>query len=566
MSDLAQRLFQTLSVSASRLAYVRFQSLARRAGDVNRELLQRILKRQQDTDFGRRHSFSAIHDVRDFQRAVPLATYDDIRSDIERMARGEQNVLTVDPVTAFALSSGTTGTEKLIPLTAYSLGRAREQFFYSRGALLKAIPAAGETGPGVLLMGAIMRGQTEAGIPTGALTAITMSSMLKSRYMPLLSPPEVYLVRKHVDALYLHLLFALAEPSVRFLTAAFASTLLDFLQLLEARWPALVQDLRSGMLNPEIELPPELAGPIRARLRAHPERARILAREAERGFDGIARRIWPKLAYTSAITTGSFAIYAEKLHRYLGDLPNSSSALASSEAFLGISAGVGSSAYTLLPTSAFFEFIPADELDAPEPPTKGIDELEPGGRYEIVVTTFSGLYRYRMGDVVEVEGHLARLPQVRFLYRRGSLLNIAGEKTSEHATRQALTQALAKEGLEIVDFSAMEDVEHTPKRYVFFVELAPRDRAANVPQIEVHLEQALREANPYYVTLRARLGPLLFVPVKPGTFQGLRELLVQRGASATQVKVPRLVHEGPLAQFLRDHRAATGETPQAQDQ
>lgn len=547
-------LLESAFITASRLAKKRFDLQAWRAGEVNEQVLRRILERQADTEFGRRHDFRALRTVRDFQRAVPVCTYDDLRADIERMARGEKNVLTRDEVIHFGLSSGTTGSQKRLPFTDYSRRRLAVLALVMRGALYEAIPAARRGGRGVVLMSAILAGKTEGGHPTGAVTSLMVDSMLKGKFKSWLSPDEVFFVPKQPDAHYLHLLFGLAERNLAFLNAPFASGLLDMFQLLEARWPALVEDLGRGTLSAEIALPPALEGPIRARLAAHPARARELAREFERGFSGIAPRIWPEITHATAVTSGSFQHYTDKLARYLGGVPLFSSLYVATEGLLGINLGLGKVVYALLPSSAFFEFIPAADLEAEQPATRLLGELVVGERYEIVLTTFAGLYRYRLGDVVEVVGHHHRTPVVEFIHRRGSLLNIAGEKTSEAAAQEALRQALSAAGMELVDFATMEDLEHTPKRYVFFVELDARGQMVDVDKLAEGLEEALRRANPYYVTLRARLGPLAFYQVQPGTFRALRELLIRRGASPNQVKIPRVVTEGPLAELLRERR------------
>jgi len=554
MHPIVTSLIESAFIAASRLAKRRFDAQAPRAGEVNRDLLLRILRRQEDTEFGRRHDFRSLRSVQDFQRALPVSTYDDIRADIERMARGEANVLTRDPVVAFGLSSGTTGNQKLIPFTTYANRRSVNLSLIMRGAVYEAIPASRRGGRGILLMSGVMAGKTEGGFPTGAATALVVNDMLKGRLKFWNSPDEVFLIRKQTDAHYLHLLFGLAHPGLTTLNAPFASGLLDFFQLLEARWPALVDDLGRGTLSADVTLAPELDAPIRARLRAHPARARALGREFEKGFSGIARRIWPALSHASAITGGSFHLYADKLTGYLGDLPLISSFYGATEAMMGVNLGTDKPVYAMLPTSAFWEFIPADELDAERPSTRLLDEVTRGERYEIVLTTFTGLYRYRLGDVIEVVDHHGRTPVVEFVHRRGSLLNIAGEKTSEQAARHALTEALSRAGMELVDFSTMEDLGATPKRYVFFVELDARGQPVDVPQLAEWLEEALRRANPFYATLRARFGPIALYPVQPGTFRALRELLISRGASPSQVKIPRVVTEGPLSQLLMDRR------------
>ncbi|WP_437755693.1 GH3 auxin-responsive promoter family protein [Sorangium sp. So ce1389] len=558
MRSILPTLVHSAFVGAGRLARLHFEVQARRAGAVNERLLQSILRRHQHTEFGRRHRFSAIRSASDFQRAVPLGTYDELRADIERMARGERNVLTADPVTAFALTSGTTGTQKLVPFTALMERSLLQHLLVSRGALFEAIPASREARHAVALMSTLMTGRTEGGFPTGSVSTFMMRSLLQRRSGLWTSPPEAFLVPTQADALYVHLLFALAEPAIGAIAAPFASGLLDFFQILGARGPALVEDLGRGALRGELAIPPELDQPIRARLRPHPERARAVARELERGLDGIAPRLWPGLSHVSGATGGTFRLYAEKLARYLGGVPIHSPIYISSEAMLGVNLDPDETAYALLPSSVFYEFIPADELDAERPSVRRIDELSEGQRYEVVVTTHGGLYRYRMGDVIEVARHHRRAPEVAFIYRRGSLLNIAGEKTSEHAIHHALDQALSKEALGLVDFSTMEDAESAPKRYVVFVELTEGSRPASVERLAARLDDALREANPYYATLRGRFGPLSLHVVQPGTFRELRALMIRRGASPSQAKVPRVVTEGPLAELLMRRRDVPG--------
>ena len=81
-------------------------------------VLQRIVRRNRDTWFGRAHRFASIGALREFQKAVPLSTYDDYRCTIERIAGGEQNVLTADRVRLLQPTGGATGCEKLIPYTS----------------------------------------------------------------------------------------------------------------------------------------------------------------------------------------------------------------------------------------------------------------------------------------------------------------------------------------------------------------------------------------------------------------------------------------------------------------
>src|SRR5437868_3991953 len=94
-----------------------FRRATRRVAATQARLLAGIVRRNRDTDFGRRHRFDLIRTPAEFQRAVPLTTADDYREDVERIAAGAANVLTAEPVRLLEPTSGTTGGEKLVPYT-----------------------------------------------------------------------------------------------------------------------------------------------------------------------------------------------------------------------------------------------------------------------------------------------------------------------------------------------------------------------------------------------------------------------------------------------------------------
>src|SRR6476661_5570169 len=80
-------------------------------------LLERILRQNRETWFGCKHGFARIHDEREFQNAVPIATYSDFVNDVDRIAAGERNVLTAEDVQLFEPTGGSSSGEKLIPYT-----------------------------------------------------------------------------------------------------------------------------------------------------------------------------------------------------------------------------------------------------------------------------------------------------------------------------------------------------------------------------------------------------------------------------------------------------------------
>ena len=76
---------------------------------------------------------------------------------------------------------------------------------------------------------------------------------------------------------------------------------------------------------------------------------------------------------------------------------------------------IGSGTYVLVPRAMFFEFIPIELADSE---IVFADQVEVGKSYEVIITTVSGLYRYRLGDVVKVVGFYNSTPLIEFLYRQ----------------------------------------------------------------------------------------------------------------------------------------------------
>ncbi|HWJ03114.1 MAG TPA: GH3 auxin-responsive promoter family protein, partial [Verrucomicrobiae bacterium] len=287
-----------------------------------------------------------------------------------------------------------------------------------------------------------------------------------------------------------------------------------------------------------------------------PRRAEELHAEFAKGFRGIAHRVWPRMTYVSCVIGGSFNIYLERLRYYTEGLPVYSAIYGATESLIGVATKLDDATYAVTPRQAYYEFIPVEEADEPSPPAYDLDELEVGKLYEIVITNFSGFYRYRIGDVIKVVGHYNQAPVVEFMYRKGQLLNLAGEKTPELAVQYAIQSVLTACGAEVKDYTTYLDLSGTVGCYRFYIEVRKRDESEfNAREIRDALENCLAEANPsYHRALSAkRIAPLDLKLVKEGTFEGLRYKLIKRGASNNQVKIPRLVKDEQLLSFLEQN-------------
>lgn len=540
----------------------KFEEDTRRATEVNQAVLKEILRLNSESEYGRKYRFSSVITAADYQKQVPLTDYEDYRPYIERMANGETNVLTSLPVIYFGQSSGTTGKSKLIPVTAESRKVVNSHMMLlTQGMLLKTVPAARSGGRGLFLMNSVKAGSTKGGIPIGAATSGGMNSM--QSIVPYLwtSPPEILQLQNQRTALYLHLLFALQEINLAYINAPFPSPILQLFRMLEQEWPNLVADLDEGKIDRHLELAPDIRSRLAKRMRPNAMRAKQLAMEASQGMENIAHRLWPKLQYVCCVAGGSFSIYMDKLRWYTGAIPYYSAVYSASEAMIGICTRTNDTSYVLTPRTAYHEFIPVAEAEMPNPTVLNLGQLEKGESYEVVVTNYAGLYRYKLGDVVKVVDYYHESPVIEFLYRKGQLLNVAAEKTSEEAVLAALKNSARQWGTDILDYTTTTDLDGPVGRYVFYVEVQHPEKATDVATWQEILEKELQQTNPRYGTAikTGRIAKLLLQIVEPGSFHRLKQQLILRGASENQVKIPRLLSDKGMKDILDQHVLKSGE-------
>lgn len=551
---LVEKVFNSLMKFMALREYNRFLANTRQAKKISQRTLQDILRTNTNTAYGRKYDFLKISNPADYSKVLPLTIYEDYRQYIKEIVSGQPNILTKDPIIYFGLSSGTTGQQKMIPTTSRSRRLiAKQMSFLTQGVLLHTIPECKKSAKGLVLMNIITNQPTASKIPSGAATSGGVQSIQKIIPLIWISPLEVYQIKEFPAANYLHLLFALQDKDLQFISAPFASSVYDLFAQLEKDWSFLVDDIERGKISQRINLQPEVRRRLEQKLKPNPQRARELAQTFSSEWKSIIQRIWPNFLYIASVSGGSFQIYGQKLHHYIDEIPIYSPVYGATEALIGIGIHPNNQSYVLLPNVAYHEFIPSAKIEEPQPRTLAIHQLKIGESYEVVITNYAGLYRYRLGDIVKVVDYYNQSPVLEFLYRQNQHLNLVGEKTSENAIYQSLQKSAKAWKREIVDFTTVADYNTSPAHYVFYIEVRGRLPHFTVFQSQQILEKALYSANPAYKRNRqaGKLAPLALYFVKSGTFQVFKRLLLSRGASITQLKIPRVISDQKLIKFLQ---------------
>ena len=514
----------------------RLERAAKNPMKINAALLKKILKNNRSTEFGKLHGFGGIRNIEDFRNNVPVSGYEDYTPYIERMKNGETGLLTNSKVLGYSRTSGSSGVPKYIPATAASL-KAYVRYTWTRALALGAreLKRQGKKyrpGRGVYLSPA-----TNETLPNGmpCSNIAEIGALEYGRFYPfILMQPSKRMYDMHDgDYIYCMYRFALADPAATFMFSVFFSVNVSQLSYLRKNWRTIVDDIEKGGISDKVDLTPEARKHYEKYAKADPARAAYLRKQFEQGFDEtLLRRIWPNLAVICGIGNASFKSAAEHIRRVAGDVPFDFSIYGASEGLVAACYELENTNMQLLVDSCFYEFVPYGE----EPERYlTLEQVEVGKKYEILITTQAGLYRYRLKDVIEVKGFRGKCPLVSFVFRKGQMFNIAGEKFSEEDARTTIEMFEKAHGIEIDHWIFYQDESVQPNRYALIVESdADVDWDAAVDEIE----ELIGHCNKRYPSQRAKfyIDRLLIQHQIPGTHDEWAKRCIAQGASAAQVK------------------------------
>ena len=542
-----------------------FDEDAKRVVSVSKSTLLKILAHNKDTEYGKKNGFAAITDIKQFKEIHPLTKYEHYEPYIKRMLNGEENILAANPVIFFARTSGTTsmGSQKIIPNTNYR-GDFRWNLL-SQGAIHQSFPATADFHQGVLVVNA--NGQeykTQSGVRVGGAETAQLPQVVKIKPYPFTSPPDVFALTDVRSAIYLHAFYGLKNPNILFITTTFVTALLNFFRCIEQHWQQIVKDIRLGTLsNENFVIEQEVKQCLLQHLQPDSERANQLLHIFQEGFEGIAPRLWRNLQYTKCLAGGTFSIYVDKCQRALGDVPIYSRAHGASEGLIGLNLWPGEhiARFVPVPQERYTEFIPVAQIKSANPTTLELTELKEGESYEVVMTSFDGLYRYRLDDIIKVVGHYYELPIYELEGRAGTLLDISGERTTEEMTCWSINEAVRRKSCTLVDYTTLVDLDCSPPRYIFFVELEESSKLSLTitSELEValseELDRCLKTVNPIYELERTdgTIAAPRVLLVKKDTFRTATAMLVETGVSELRVKIPRYARMEKLVRLLQEN-------------
>ena len=507
---------------------------------VQENLLLSLLEENKDTEYGRKYDFSSIHSITEYQDRLPICEYDDFAPYIERMVKGEDNILVTEHIGHYNKTSGTLGFPKYIPLAKKQISICgKYHALHANAEISRQIGYGWNDGKGINLAegSAIV---LESGATYGSASSVAVKggpfkNMSSDIYT---SPIEAKQPAPGVITRYIHARFALAEPNVTYICATFSSIIMEMFTYIEHNYEMLINDIEMGTIDESVDLPDEVRASLLKKIKPDPNRAAELKNAFSQGFDSPwAKRLWKNLQYMYCAAGANFAPYTEKLKKnILGeDIHVFYFGLSASEGFFSTVYRIDSEESIMAPDGCFMEFIDTEDPDA-RPLT--MDKLKEGKCYELVITNYGGLYRYRMHDVIRVTGFHNKTPLIVFVTRAGYAANLRGEKTSEAAVRHAVQETEKELNLDIADFSIYPDDNAETPTYVILLELKKRPESISNEQIRTSLQKQLILSNRGLEKHfgEGHLAPVKLIILQPQTYMLYRDVMIMKGTSASQLK------------------------------
>jgi hypothetical protein len=477
---------------------------ASEAREIQQRQLNFLLSRARNTAFGREYRFGTeVTDPQSFAAGVPLHTYDEIKPHIEQMLQGESDILWPGLVQWFAKSSGTTSDKsKFIPVTDDALHRTHYRGGTDCVALyLKMNPQSRFfSGKGLILGGSHKPAEITPGIHVGDLSACLIQNV----------NPLVNIIR----------------------TPAKSIALMDEW---EAKLAALTRATKDVNVTSISGVPSWMMGLIKSIL-------------TEKGANDLTE-VWPNLEvfFHGGI---SFAPYREQYKRLI---PNPKmhyvETYNASEGFFAIQNDWRDpSMLLMIDLAVYFEFIPMDQFDAPNPPVVPLWEVETGKNYAMVIST-PGLWRYIIGDTVQFT---SRNPyKIRITGRTKSYINAFGEELMVSNADEAVAKTCATLHASVADYTVGPTfaTDHSKARHTWIVDFDTPP--ADVEEFAKLLDQNLQSVNSDYEAKRYKgifLDRLELITAPHGLFN---DWLKSKGKLGGQHKIPRLSNSPQYIQELR---------------
>ncbi len=479
----------------------RFDRWYRDAVKIQERIFNELVQKGSTTTFGKDHDFKGIHNYEDFKARVPIRDYEATKPYIDKILKGENDVLWPGRPMYLSKTSGTTSGVKYIPITKESMPHHVNS---ARHGLLMYLLKTGRTdflrGRMIFISGSPEL-DTSGDIPTGRLSGIS------HRHVP------AYLRKRRL-------------PSYD----------INCIDDWEKKLDAIVEESISKNMSLISGIPPWVE--------------MYFERLIERSGKSTISEIFPEFALF--VYGGvNFQPYRKKFYDLIGKEVPSLETFPASEGFIGFQDEWPSQGLLLIPDAGiFYEFIPADQFNDENPPRVPLSGVEKDVNYVMILNTNAGLWGYNIGDTIR----FVSLEPYRFVStgRLSHFTSAFGEHVIVEEAEEAITEAAKNTGTLVTEFTLAPLVDNPDGLpcHQWFVEFSKEPD--DMKQFAEILDKSLQERNPYYKDLVSGniLQRAIVEKVPKNTFNRYMKSVGKLGG---QNKVPHLSNDRKIADWIEDN-------------
>ncbi len=512
--------------------------------------LRAILEYAKDTTYGKEHRFAEILEAEDgdelyrlYKEHVKRNDYENFRPYVEWCKRGQENILFPGKPLIYATTSGSTAEPKWIPITPTYLknvyGAMTKVWLFN---FIKNKPKV-FSGKILSIVGKVVEGYAPDGTVYGSVSGVTQRDcpgFVKALYS---NPQCVYSIADY-NARYYVLMRMGIEQDVTLIVTANPSTIVEMQNNVNEYYDEYVKDIEAGTLSKKVNIAPEIRKELEACLKPNPQRAAELRALKEKYGRVLPKHYWPNMQILNTWKCGNTRVFLDKfkdsfpetmLHQEFGYF--------SSECRFGLV--LDDTLNTVLfPHYHFYEFVLEEDLEKEYPRFYQLHELEKGKRYCPFVTTFAGLYRYDMHDIVEVGDNFQNTPTVHMIQKVNGIVTMTGEKLYERQFIKAVRTAEKETGLDTKFFIGFANMDKIA--YDFFYEFQdPEVSQEQAEKFTEAVDAALKEYNMEYKAKREslRIKDATTYRLIKDSFETFKAQCIAEGARDGQFKLMLLLQD-----------------------
>lgn len=497
--------------------------------------LRAILTEAKDSAYGKEHHFEEILQARTerelytlYQKYNKPTEFEDYRPYVNRMLKGEADVLFRGKPALYATTSGSTGEPKYVPISHIYMenvyGRMTRLWLYNFIHQRKKV----FSGQILAIVGKQIEGYAPDGTVYGSVSGFTQKDapgFIKKMYC---TPTELFNIEDYAARNYALMRFAI-ERNLTLWIAPNPSTIVELQNTVDKWLDEFIQDIGNGTLSDKVDIPEDIRKAVQPWLKPNPDRAFELRALQSQYEQVLPRHFWPNLQILSSWKCGNTQIYLKK---FAGSLP--AATLHQELGYFATECRFGlvfddTNETVLMPHMHYYEFKREKDLGDPDAPFYQLYELREGERYCPYVTTFSGLYRYNMNDIVQVSSALFNAPRMHMIQKVNGIVSITGEKLYEDQFIKAVDMAQDSTGLKLTYYTGYVNLQES--RYDWYFEFSDRkvdqkkaDAFANV------VDQNLKKLNIEYESKRNsfRLKDPAVYLLQEKSFDKFKEYILNR--------------------------------------